>query len=241
MSADASNTLWLIWRSKNPKNRRRYLIGTLSFDPSQNKYGFKYGYDYQLAREEGGLDFFPGFQKSDTEYTHSGALFPNIASRLPNKEREDYVAILNTYNIAPADDEFAILKKTKGRLITDNFEFVPVFDDTEPIIFDIAGLNHRDLEKISEYQRKGILIDNARLELRPKPNTHDQYAVEVYVINGSEEYFIGYVPRYYSKQLSELISTGAEYSALIDHVNLSAVIPDERISVRIRILFTESM
>ena len=55
-------------------------------------------------------------------------LFINIASRLPNKGRIDYLEILNSYNLDKESSDFDILKATRGRTLTDNYEFVPAFD-----------------------------------------------------------------------------------------------------------------
>ncbi len=51
-------------------------------------------------------------------------LFSNIESRLPNTSRPEYLEILNTYDLEPNASQIEILKKTKGRLLTDNFDLV---------------------------------------------------------------------------------------------------------------------
>ena len=55
-------------------------------------------------------------------------LFINNATRLPNKGRIDYLEILNSYNLDKESSDFDILKATRGRTLTDNYEFVPAFD-----------------------------------------------------------------------------------------------------------------
>ncbi len=84
-----------------------------------------------------GFKDFPEFGNIHKTYK-SNELFANILTRSPNKSRPDYLEILNSYNLEIDSSNLEILKATKGRLLTNNFEFVPAFDHKK-IEFDVAG------------------------------------------------------------------------------------------------------
>ena len=112
----------------NNKNKDSHTIGELIKNPEL---------DSELDKN---FTTYPGFPNYNEEYK-SEELFPNILGRLPNKKRDDYIEILNYYDLESNSNDFEILKQTKGRLITDNFEFVPEFDKNK-IEFEIAGTRY---------------------------------------------------------------------------------------------------
>ena len=120
---------------------------------------------------------------------------------MPNPNRDDYLDILNSYNLESDSSEIDILKATKGRLITDNYEFVPFFDDKK-IEFDVAGTRHCNDAK--EYIKEISINDNLELELETD-NKYDKYAIKVVLNKNNKKYHLGYVPRFYSKELFELL------------------------------------
>ncbi len=138
--------LWLIW--KEPKERRRFIIGELTY--KNNEYRFKYIDPELNDARKNGLDFFPGFDDIEKEYISNTGLFPNIENRLPNTARPEYLEILNLYELNINSSQIEILEKTKGRLLTDNFEFVPAFNKNK-IEFEVAGTSHS--EDIKKYKK----------------------------------------------------------------------------------------
>ncbi len=220
--------LWLIW--KQPKTRRRYKIGVLSYDG--NKYKFNYSNPELDDALKEGFEYFPGFTDIK-KYYESDELFSNIKTRLPNKKRPDYLEILNTYNLASNADDFDILTSTKGRLLTDSYEFVQVFD-VNKIEFDVAGIRHSD--DVIKYKGNISVNDKLYLELEPD-NPKDIYAIKVLLNKNNESVHLGYVPRYYSKELTELLKNNITYSALIKSVKLDSEIKDENISASVKIIF----
>lgn len=222
-------TLLLIW--KEPKQRRRYIIGILTYE--DNKYTFRY-VDPELedARKEG-FEYFPGFTDVSKKYVNEKDMFINISTRLPNENRPDYLQLLNLYDLDIKSSKMEILRKTKGRLITDNFEFVPQFNKNK-IEFDVAGTSHReDIEKC----RKLLKInDTIYLEKEPN-NEYDKYAIKVIYVKDNKKYHIGYVPRYYTKELSEILKTNIEYSAKIESLNFDTPFRDEDILASVKIIF----
>ena len=147
----------LIWN--NSQTRSRLKIDILSQD---EKYTFKY----------------VNLEDVNRVY-ESKELFANIETRLPNHARADYLSILNSYNLEINSSKFDILKSTKGRLITDNYEFVHVLDKNK-IEFDVDGTRHCD--DIKRYKDLICINDKLLLELDSD-----------------------YVPRYYTAGLTELL------------------------------------
>ena len=224
-----SLSLWLIW--KEPKRRRRYLIGELTYD--YKMYRFKYINPELNDAIKDNFTYYPGFKDLNKVY-ESDTLFPNILTRLPNPKRPDYLKILNSYGLEINSTKMEILKKTRGRLLTDNFEFVPKFNQNNKIEFDVAGTRYY----IKASEMKDILNINDNLELeREDTNSEDKYSIKVNYVNALKKYQLGYVPRYYSKELSKLLDENIPYSAKVEALNFESLIPDENITVIVKLIF----
>ncbi len=221
------NQLWLIW--KEPTSRRRYKIGILTKE--KNEYKFNYVNPELDDARKAGYKYFPGFEDL-TKIYESQTLFPNILTRLPNETRPDYLEILNCYNLEKDSDNFEILKATRGRTITDNYEFVPAFDPAK-IEFDVAGTSHcKDIKKC-----KKLLEINKKLYLKPEPtNPSDKNAIKIIFKENNKEYHLGYVPRYYCQELLEKLNQGIEYSAMIKSLNLESNLNDENITANVKLI-----
>ena len=220
--------LWLIW--KEPISRRRYKIGSLV----KNINGYKFNYvnpELDDARKVG-FKYFPGFEDLTKSY-ESNFLFTNILTRLPNETRPDYLEILNCYNLEKDSDDFDILKATRGRTITDNYEFVPAYDSSK-IEFDVAGTSHcDDIEECMNY-----LEVNKKLYLDPDPeNSKDSNAIKVIFKENNKSYHLGYVPRYYCKDLLAELKKGTQYSAMIQSLNFKSQLSDENITANVKLIF----
>lgn len=223
------NKLWMIW--KDPISRRRFIIGELL--EADNRYIFKYINPELEDAKEKGFNYFPGFNNLSETY-NSNTLFTNIETRLPNPSRPDYLEILNLYDLKSESTKMEILKATKGRLLTDNFEFVPPLDRNNKIEFDIAGTSHYLLEE----NIRNILKVNDNLILEQETdNPEDKYAIKVLYELDNKNVLLGYVPRYYSKDLSELLQKGINYSAKIEHLKLESEISDEDVTASVKLIF----
>ena len=223
-----NNELWLIW--KEPLSHKRFKIGILI----KLNDGYEFSYvDPELGEaRKVGFNFFPGFNDLSKTYKNN-ELFINIASRLPNKGRIDYLEILNSYNLDKESSDFDILKATRGRTHTDNYEFVPAFD-LNKIEFDVAGTRHcKDINKCKDF-----LKINRVLYLEPEPNNkNDENAVKVVLKENGKLYHLGYVPRYYSKELLNELNKGAKYSAMIQNLKFNSPFSDENIVVNVKLIF----
>ena len=223
-----NNELWLIW--KEPLSHKRFKIGILI----KLNDGYEFSYvDPELGEaRKVGFNFFPGFNDLSKTYKNN-ELFINISSRLPNKGRIDYLEILNSYNLDKESSDFDILKATRGRTLTDNYEFVPAFD-LNKIEFDVAGTRHcKDINKCKDF-----LKINRVLYLEPEPNNkNDENAVKVVLKENGKLYHLGYVPRYYSKELLNELNKGAKYSAMIQNLKFNSPFSDENIVVNVKLIF----
>ena len=223
-----NNELWLIW--KEPLSHRRFKIGVLI----KLNDGYEFSYvDPELGEaRKVGFNFFPGFNGLSKTYKNN-ELFINITSRLPNKGRIDYLEILNSYNLDKESSDFDILKATRGRTLTDNYEFVPAFD-LNKIEFDVAGTRHcKDINKCKDF-----LKINRVLYLEPEPNNkNDENAVKVVLKENGKLYHLGYVPRYYSKELLNELNKGAKYSAMIQNLKFNSPFSDENIVANVKLIF----
>lgn len=201
---DGRDYLYLIWKSE--KTRRQFIVGVLS---RNGKYEFKYYHDIKDAQNEGfkALVEFPDLSKLYT----SESLFPTFASRLPDKKRRGMIKILEKYGLKEFD-QYELLKKSGARLPIDSYEFIdPVFDYEIPFekTFYLAGAIYYlccDGKDCS----KSINIDaNEELLLKKEPeNKQDPNAIKVFT---KSQTFIGYVPRYYSKGLFELLQKNEKH------------------------------
>lgn len=220
--------MWLVW--KQPTTRRRYKIGALTYDGDE--YIFKYTEpeinDAQLA----GFRYFPGFEDISKKYK-SKELFANIDTRLPNNARADYLEILNSYNLEFDSSKLDILKATKGRLVTDNYEFVPAFD-TNKVEFDVSGTRH--CPDVKECKQIIQINDKLLLELE-SDNKYDENAIKVIFHKNNKKYHLGYVPRYYAKELTDLLKNKVEYSAMIQSINFESELTDEDITTYVKLIF----
>ena len=223
-----NNELWLIW--KEPLSHKRFKIWILI----KLNDGYEFSYvDPELGEaRKVGFNFFPGFNGLSKTYKNN-ELFINIASRLPNKGRIDYLEILNSYNLDKESSDFDILKATRGRTLTDNYEFVPAFD-LNKIEFDVAGTRHcKDINKCKDF-----LKINRVLYLEPEPNNkNDENAVKVVLKENGKLYHLGYVPRYYSKELLNELNKGAKYSAMIQNLKFNSPFSDENIVANVKLIF----
>lgn len=223
-----NNELWLIW--KEPITRRRFKVGSLK--KINNSYIFNYVNPELDEAVNAGFTYFPGFSDTRKEYK-SDILFANILSRLPNSVRPDYLEILNSYNLDMDSNELEILEATRGRTLTDNYEFVPAFDKSK-IEFDVAGTSHcADIIKC-----KNLLSINKKLYLEPESNNpYDKNAIKVMFKENGDSYHLGYVPRYYCNELLDELNKGVTYSAMIKALNLNSQLYDENITTSVKLIF----
>ncbi len=205
--------LCLIW--KHPDTRRQYVVGTLS---KNGLFEFEYSCEIDEAIKAG-FNHIAAFKDVNKKYT-SEKLFPVFSSRLPDKKRRDISDILKKYNLEEYD-EYLLLKNSGARLPIDTFEFIdPIFDDEQNVSRDffVAGVSHYLPCSNDKCDFENININvNDRLVLKLEPeNKYDFNAVEIFNSNGDK---LGYIPRYYSKQVTKMIDENKNVSCRVIEFN----------------------
>lgn len=204
--------MYLIW--KEPVSRRQYIIAKLS---KNGKYEFEYDFEIDTAIKKG---FQPLIAFADvTKRYESNRLFATFSGRIPDKRRKNINEILYKYDMEYYD-EYELLKRSGGKLPIDNLEFIdPILMNGENPIereFFIAGPRHYVGCEGKECGKSlQVLIgDELNLELDPN-NIHDSNAIRVKF----KDKLLGYIPRYYNKELIELLGLNWRYKIVVSQVN----------------------
>ncbi len=195
---DGKDYLYLIWKSEQTK--KQYIIGQLI---KNGQCEFQYGEEVQSAITDGfkPLLCFPDLNKVYKD----DKLFAVFKSRLPDKKRKNIQAILNKYDLKEYDD-YMLLKRSGARLPIDNLEFIdPILNLDKDVIriFFMAGVRHyldcdgKDCTQAIKVTRG----DEVFLWKEPN-NSYDQNAIQLLDSSGK---VLGYIPRYYSKGVIELL------------------------------------
>ena len=218
--------LHLIW--KDPQSRRNFTIGRLGYG---SKYTFEYLEEVGKAENSGWTKFevFP-----DEKIYESEVMFPVFASRLPDRKRRDIDKILGKYGLSTFD-EFELLRKSEGKLPIDTYSFIdPIFPEDQIVQRDffIMGIRHyAPCQGIDCSLLPPLDIgDEVYFEEEPE-NPFDSNAI---IIKASSGVVLGYVPRYYNKQILERLKKGMTYSCKIIDINCSQSCTD-CIKVRLNI------
>lgn len=200
--------IYLVWQEN--KTRRRYIIGQLS---KNGQYEFNYGFEVNEAIDNG-FKLLIGFDDINEVYKND-ILFPVFSSRLPDRKRKGIDKILQKYGLSEFD-EYKLLKRSGAKLPIDNLEFIdPIFEDETEIKrnFYLAGTRHC-MECNGDNCMKAIDVKSGEvLKLEDEPeNKYDKYAIKVL---DSKDNHIGYIPRYYSEQINELLKNKYEYNCIV--------------------------
>lgn len=206
--------LYLIWKSE--KSRKQYIVGQLT---KNSQYEFRYCEEVESAIADG---FTPLLCFPDLKRVYKDEnLFPILVSRLPDKKRKNICDILNKYGLKEYD-EYLLLKRSGARLPIDRLEFIdPILDmegDTTRIFF-MAGVRHylncdgKNCADSVEITRG----DEVYLK-REVNNKYDYNAVQMLDVTGK---VLGYIPRYYSASVVELLAKGRNITCHIYNVDKS--------------------
>lgn len=219
--------IYLIWQ--DPKSRRKLVVGELKKD---NGYKFVYTKEFEEAKKLGWgmLKPFP----EEKEY-RSESLFPVFNCRLPDPKRRDIKDILKEYGMYNYD-EFELLKKTGAKLPIDTYEFIdPIFPEDKNIVkeFYLSGVRHvSECDGVNCLGLNNSISVDENLILKPEPeNKFDKYAV---MVSSEEGRNLGYIPRYYSEQVSLRLSKNFSYECTVTKIDYNEECRD-CIQVRLKI------
>jgi hypothetical protein len=122
MTSEVKNIIWMIWKNDQGEP---FKVGELS--RRTGKYYFKYDIDGVKKAEVHGFSPLPYLPRIDAEYFRE-ELFRSFSERLHWHGKKDVNSVLKEYDLAEYD-AFELLKKSGGKISTDNFEFIPSFDE----------------------------------------------------------------------------------------------------------------
>lgn len=184
---------------------------------------------YRFAYTKGAKDLpnfvpFGRMKELDVEYV-SEKLFPLFANRVLPKSRPEYSEYLTWLGLTHAShDTLEELARTGGLRATDTLELIPCPAPTErnryEVFFFCRGLRHLSLDS---QQRAAELKSGERLYLaQDLQNGSDCTAL--LLRTDDPVTLIGYAPRYYSADFTQLISRvgPAEVTVSVERVNFSA-------------------
>jgi hypothetical protein len=181
------------------------------------------------AREIPGFQGFGRMHELEKEYV-SEQLFPLLQNRVLPRSRPEYKDYLSWLGLSESEhDSIEELSRTGGLRATDTIELIPCPEPNEQnfyvAYFFIRGIRHFPAEVEEGLCR---LMSGDRLFLvRDVQNEHDGAAL---LLRTNEPIsLVGYAPRYYSEDFSQLISNSAtrvmDVEVIVDRVNHDAPLP----------------
>jgi hypothetical protein len=112
-----NNKLYMLWTDIGTGDK--YKIGELYKE--DETYYFKYILEEVKRALEKGFQLLVAFPQLNALYDNP-QLFAVFSARLPDRRRPEIKKILETYGMTEYD-EFELLKRSKGKTQTDNYEF----------------------------------------------------------------------------------------------------------------------
>lgn len=208
--------LLVVWQDEI--SRSYYHIGTLSY------YNGVYKFSYTSMDGKKGLGeafrsgymIHPAFPDTTKAY-YSETLFSAFDRRIPSSDRKDYREILTDLGLGKYASKMDILSATRGRLASDTYSFEQPLslDDKNNLrsSFFIHGMRHQELpDDWSTWVREKSTFDL----VQEPDNEFDSFAIAVYAKNGKR---IGYIPTFYSNDISSLIKNGLLPTIRVVYVN----------------------
>ena len=226
---------FLAWQ--DPERRSWYHIGRLQ--SKGRRFLFVYTHGALEANDTGRFAPLAAFPKLNTVY-QSSMLFPIFANRLMPSSRPDYPDFLRWLNLGDAEPSpLAVLARSGGQRATDTLEVFPCPekkpDGSYETRFFVHGLRHMPPESA---QRAASLRSGDHLApMWDFGNQHDPYAL---VLRTSEAtagdlHLMGYLPRYLSREVVELLRNGSSPQVRVERVNLSPAPIQFRILCRLNV------
>lgn len=226
-----TESLLVVWQ--NIESRQKYHIGTLSYNTTDDIYIFTYAYDVKhrglMAAMEAGFRGIYEFELTNEPKT-SNKLFHFFNKRIPNASRKDYKKLLKLFGLTESSSKMEFLRRTKGRLATDNYElFSPIVRNNLNHTFSLEGFiegwKYYEGDKVIDQLRLG---DQLKL-VRDYGNKKDKYAVKVLT---KDHIHLGYVAGVYSEFISKVLENESEYEMTIKKL-LPKAIPQMKVFIEI--------
>lgn len=230
--------VFLAWQ--DPVSRAWFPIGRLSYAPN-GLYRFVYTRGFEEARRQAGLSPLIGFSKVDRQY-ESTSLFPMFQNRIMSPSRTDYASYLRRLGLPASTRPLTLLARSTGRRSTDSFEMFPfplVDGPTGPrytIDFFIHGMRHMPEAALARAER---LTEGEQVFLLPDPqNPQDPHAVAVR--SDVDRFLLGYLPRYYARDVGALLGGEPQLEVRVQRVNPVPAPVQQRVLLHLDTLWTVS-
>lgn len=210
-------TLFVAWQ--DPESRRWAPVGRLSRENGNYQFVYTHG-----AEEMPNFRPFGRMQDLHAVYK-SAELFPLFANRILPKSRPEYQDYLSWLGLTGAQcDALEELARTGGLRATDSIELFPCPESGKryEVYFFCRGIRHLHAEN---QERARNLKPGERLHLmQDLQNEYDDMAL--LLRTGDPITLVGYAPRYYSAEFTQLISsTGPDQvKVTVEQVNRDAPI-----------------
>lgn len=224
-------TLLVVWQ--NIETRQKYHIGTLTFKPHENLYEFQYNYESQHRGLQQAISSgFTGIHEFgiSERIFESEELFYFFNKRLPNPRRADYSLLLKRFGLEEESSKMEFLKRTKGRLATDNYElFAPIiFEEEGKFILEtyIEAWQYYD----GDFALDSLKVEESLVLIREPDNAYDKYAVEIRTESG---YMLGYISAVYSEFCANVIDNKMKHEVHISRKYPDAI-PQMKIWIEIK-------
>ena len=208
-------TLFLAWQ--DPVSRSWFPIGRLTFNGKEYQFNYTNGFlKALLERFFKPLPSFPDFSKVYT----SQKLFPLFSNRVMPRSRPDYPEFVQWLNIPKhEDDPIALLARSGGKRVTDNFEVFPCPEPDENgryrIHFFAQGLRH--LPKPAIERINGLQVGELLYLAHEFQNRYDSSAL---LLCTEDHWIVGYCPRYLCGDILQIISQHPELVRVeVDRLN----------------------
>lgn len=214
------DTIYLSWRKARGDNR--LLIGVLK-RTADNGFSFQYDLQVCLEAKKSGFVNYPEFIEFDRVYTD---YLPQVFSlRLMPAARPERRNFLDFWWTPANGDWFDELAFTQGKLTSDTFEFLGLFQPgrINNFVTDIAGLTHSNLNK--EDLTEGEILS---YQIEDKAEAFRGKAVALFNSQGKK---IGYVKQVHNYFF--LAATNKVRTLRVKHVIKNGIIKECFVEVRL--------
>lgn len=193
-------TLFLAWQDS--ESGSWFAIGRLTFNGKE--YQFNYTNGVLEAKLKCGFEPLPSFPDFSKVYI-SQKLFPLFSNRVMPRSRPDYHEFVQWLNIPKyEDDPIALLARSGGKRVTDQFEVFPCPEPDENgrycIHFFAHGLRH--LPKPAIERINGLEVGELLYLAHEFQNRYDSSAL---LLCTEDRWIVGYCPRYLCGDFFQLI------------------------------------
>ena len=224
-------TLFLAWQDSSP-SRAWFPVGQLDADVRRSSYRFRYIGGAKRAQEKAGFPLLIEFPSLEEDY-QSSELFPLFQNRVMNKKRPDFADYLEGLGLTGKGDPIEILSVNGGQRVTDAYEVFPKIEKDKygnfVCRFFLHGWRH-----ISRVAQERIDRLEPRENLRVQVEMTNPEAGMAVEIRTTDDFMIGWAPRYLVTDFVTAMTESPEYSAHVVRLNPQPAPIKQRVLIEMR-------